>query len=210
MKTILCKICGTPKNIHPSQIGKIATCGSPSCKYFYRSTEVSNRGVQWRIKQSESARKAGAGKWMMGRRNFHSAEAKSHFSERWLGSGNPRWKGGVTRSESHAKWMKANPERVNYYNRIRKAWRRGSHGSYTLGEWLALKRAYLFSCPACGKTEPEIKLTADHIVPIRLGGATDIGNIQPLCGRCNGSKRIQIVKFASSLIVAKFKTTIAA
>ena len=39
-------------------------------------------------------------------------------------------------------------------------------------------------CVACGDS----KVTIDHIVPIAKGGRHSVGNIQPMCRRCNGSK----------------------
>jgi 5-methylcytosine-specific restriction endonuclease McrA len=207
---IRCVVCDKPRCITKQFLGLLKTCGSKDCMKIRRSRMSAHRTEESIARQSAYAKAHNFGIWMTGRTNHHSKEAKHMFSERWKGAGNPRWKGGVTRSESHSKWMKANPQRVNHYSRIRKAWRRGAEGSYTLGEWLALKRGYLFTCPSCVKSEPEIKLTVDHIVPIKKGGSTDITNIQPLCGHCNGSKRVQIKKFDTAPIVAKFKAIIAA
>jgi hypothetical protein len=47
---------------------------------------------------------------------------------------------------------------------------------------------YNHTCLCCGRQEPEIALTIDHVVPLSKGGAHDISNIQPLCGSCNTSK----------------------
>jgi 5-methylcytosine-specific restriction endonuclease McrA len=38
-------------------------------------------------------------------------------------------------------------------------------------------------------------LTADHIVPVELGGSSYISNIQPLCQTCNSSKGIRIIDY---------------
>jgi 5-methylcytosine-specific restriction protein A len=40
-------------------------------------------------------------------------------------------------------------------------------------------------CSNCGAT---YDLTADHIVPLRLGGTSDEGNVIVLCRSCNGAK----------------------
>ncbi len=40
-------------------------------------------------------------------------------------------------------------------------------------------------CMACGVDRP---LEVDHIVPVNMGGKTEPGNLQALCGRCNRQK----------------------
>lgn len=62
---------------------------------------------------------------------------------------------------------------------------------FTLTEWLELKKKYEFTCLCCGKKEPDIILTVDHIIPLAAGGLNKIENIQPLCGTCNRKKRRQ-------------------
>lgn len=69
-------------------------------------------------------------------------------------------------------------------------------GSHTLGEWETLKAQYNWTCPSCGKKEPEIKLTEDHIIPISRGGSNNIENIQPLCGPCNSKKYTNIIRYS--------------
>lgn len=62
-------------------------------------------------------------------------------------------------------------------------------GHHTQLQWEFLKGAHNYQCRMCNKMEPEIKLTKDHIIPIRHGGNDDIQNIQPLCRSCNSKKR---------------------
>ena len=52
-----------------------------------------------------------------------------------------------------------------------------------------------FICPSCKKSEPEIKLTRDHILPLSMGGTDNIENIQPLCKKCNSKKHTRIIKY---------------
>lgn len=68
-------------------------------------------------------------------------------------------------------------------------------GSHTIGEWETLKAQYNYTCLSCGKREPHIKLTKDHIIPISKGGSNNIENIQPLCQPCNSSKYVKIFSF---------------
>ena len=76
--------------------------------------------------------------------------------------------------------------KVNYHKR--KARIRGNGGVFTKEQWQKLKKDCGYRCLACGKSEPEIQLTPDHVIPIAQGGRNDIDNIQPLCLKCNLSK----------------------
>ncbi len=53
-----------------------------------------------------------------------------------------------------------------------------------------------FSCCACGRNprSHNINLEVDHILPIKLGGKTDDGNLQTLCQECNRAKSAKKVK----------------
>ncbi|MCR4305479.1 MAG: HNH endonuclease [Candidatus Daviesbacteria bacterium] len=77
----------------------------------------------------------------------------------------------------------------------RRAIKNNAEGSHTFGEWETLKAQYNWTCPCCHKSEPEIKLTQDHIVPLSKGGSNNIENIQPLCNSCNSKKWTQIIKY---------------
>lgn len=61
----------------------------------------------------------------------------------------------------------------------------GVPGRLMVEEWIELKRRYCYTCLACGRSEPEIKLTMDHVIPLSKGGPNTIDNIQPLCVSCN-------------------------
>lgn len=47
-------------------------------------------------------------------------------------------------------------------------------------------------CKQCGATE---NLTVDHIIPVSLGGSSDLFNLQVLCGECNLKKGHQTTMF---------------
>lgn len=60
-------------------------------------------------------------------------------------------------------------------------------------EWNILKAFYKNRCVRCGRKESDdLRLTADHVIPLKMGGARNIGNIQPLCESCNKWKGSQI------------------
>ena len=163
----------------------------------------------------EIALRTGRGKWNKGRKSTeeqkrkmseahkgrssgmkgkkHSEETLKKMSELKKGERHPGWKGGISKTNfTHKKWLKENKERVAFLNERRRAMKRNAEGSHTFGEWELLKRQYGYKCPLCGKQEPEIKLTQDHIIPLSKGGSDYIENIQPLCGSCNSRKKDKI------------------
>lgn len=106
------------------------------------------------------------------------------------GNKNSRWRGG----ENTKKVRKC------FYERRRELRKLGNGGSHTLAEWMALKIFYGFMCLCCKKSEPEIKLTEDHIIPLSKGGSDNIENIQPLCQGCNSKKLTKIINYSSFFV----------
>jgi 5-methylcytosine-specific restriction endonuclease McrA len=100
-----------------------------------------------------------------------------------------------TRKDKHAiavkRWGQNNPDSLLAIVHRRRAKRYQNGGSYTVQEWKELKSHYNHTCLCCGKQEPEIKLTVDHVIPIARGGTDNIDNIQPLCRKCNASKNVK-------------------
>lgn len=89
-----------------------------------------------------------------------------------------------------------NPEYVSW---LKNQWhhrRRNATGKHTFDEWELLKARFNWMCPRCKKREPEIKLTADHIIPLSvIGSSNNIENIQPLCQPCNSWKNKKTIKY---------------
>jgi len=115
----------------------------------------------------------------------HSQATRTKMSDgSRSGPNNNAWKGGIT-----------TPERLRFLQRRRKVRKRANGGTHTFVQWEELKRQYSHTCPSCGRCEPQVKLTEDHIIPISRGGTDNIDNIQPLCQSCNSTKYRKIIRF---------------
>lgn len=95
--------------------------------------------------------------------------------------------------KAHSKWQKQNLDKVNAATHRRRSNLNNAEGNYTAQEWRDLKAKYDHRCLMCGRQEPDVKLTVDHIVPPAKGGTNSIDNIQPLCKSCNSKKHQGIV-----------------
>lgn len=58
-----------------------------------------------------------------------------------------------------------------------------------------LRALYRSTCLACGRREPAIRLTVDHVIPLSLGGTNSLDNFQPLCADCNRRKGARLVDY---------------
>ena len=103
---------------------------------------------------------------------------------RFRGKDSPNWKGGLEHTRETKRICEAR----------RRAIKRNAKGDFKKEEWSKLKEDCNFMCQLCGRLEPEIKLTIDHIIPLINGGAHCVDNIQPLCLSCNSSKKGRIWK----------------
>ena len=81
-------------------------------------------------------------------------------------------------------------ERKREADRVRMAERRANEPN-----WEDI-RAFVLSvyepfCVYCGEPDP---ISVDHVIPFAKGGAADITNLVPACGRCNSGKRDRDLK----------------
>lgn len=118
-----------------------------------------------------------------------------HFEKYKIYSSNYRKRHPDALACSRRRYRFKHPDRVAIMKRIRRNRELGASGSHTYQQWLDLKKFYNYTCPACLRMEPEIKLTEDHIKPLSRGGSDYIINIQPLCVSCNSKKHTQDIQY---------------
>ena len=166
------------KGSHPSSKTEFKKGFSPwiTGKHHTKKTKETLRNKRLGQKIHSEKWKKELSKKMMG--NKHSVGKN-------IGAKNHLWKGGISKNKKYVSWSK------NSRNRKK----RKADGSHTFGEWELLKKQYGYMCPCCGKSEPEISLTEDHIIPLSKGGSDYIENIQPLCMHCNFVKHTKIIKY---------------
>lgn len=112
---------------------------------------------------------------------FCSVKCRVKYNNRKIKARNPkRWR-----------------ERRNFDTMQRRYRIKANGGKFTLEEWKQMKKDCNYTCPECHKSEPEIKLTIDHKIPLTRGGKHEKENIQPLCSRCNTIKGNKIAPLKS-------------
>lgn len=129
-----------------------------------------------------------------GKRN---PERKLEIGRRWK-ERNPEKAKAVARAAR----LRSVRKRPNYHRRLwviyaanQRARDRGVPGELTLEEWEQIKSKYNHTCLGCGRKEPDIKLTIDHVVPTSRGGVNNASNVQPLCLSCNSRKSDKIIDY---------------
>jgi 5-methylcytosine-specific restriction endonuclease McrA len=89
-------------------------------------------------------------------------------------------------AERHARAHRQHPERARMRNAAFRARAVNAPGrGVTAAEWLEMLDA---SCGLCAYCAARVPLTADHIEPLKHGGAHDPDNIAVCCRPCNSSK----------------------
>jgi 5-methylcytosine-specific restriction endonuclease McrA len=98
-------------------------------------------------------------------------------------------------------WKAANPDKVRAAALRRLERSRGNGAAYTIEEWRLLLD---FFGPTCLKCGAEQNISADHVIPLALGGVDAIVNIQPLCRTCNSQKQATVIDYRDPHILTRF------
>jgi 5-methylcytosine-specific restriction endonuclease McrA len=122
-------------------------------------------------------------------------------TDRWLAK-NKDWQIAYHREWYHTKldkkkrnqYLRDSGKGVMYTNK-RRAIKAGLTEHHTQEEWNLLVERCGSKCLACKKVR---KMTPDHVIPLSLGGADTIDNIQPLCRSCNCSKGSKMTDYRAN------------
>jgi 5-methylcytosine-specific restriction endonuclease McrA len=142
-----------------------------------------SRSPQQRAKYREDAKKAK--RWQRPHIIAHRAEYyRLHRDEAKLRDQKRRERDPATyKANRSARWHK------------RRAILLGLNEHFSEADWTGLKKRYGHQCLRCHRCEPEIQLTADHVIPLSRGGGNTVANLQPLCGDCNCWKGTKTIDF---------------
>jgi 5-methylcytosine-specific restriction endonuclease McrA len=193
----ICPNCGIKFWSHNKTCSKV-------CRYSMSAIGISaaNRG---RKRSPESIEK-GAAKLRGRKRGKNKGPHRTNPGQSArLRINNPMFK-----EEHRAKLRKPKPpghgEKVSralkgkYTGEKSSAWKGGPSISRPLGrhtplEWEELKKQHKYTCLCCMRSEPDISLEKDHIIPVSKGGSNFIENIQPLCVSCNRRKSAKVIRY---------------
>ena len=159
-------------------------CLSSQKKKRYRENieQIKSQSKEYYLKNADRIKSQS--KWQRTHSDRVNINSRKHY-----------WNNVVQHRTRKLDYQKANPEKMRANAARRRTRKTQAGGSYTVAEWQALKAKYNDTCLCCGRREPIIKLTADHVIPVIKGGSSEIGNIQPLCLPCNKSKYNKIIDY---------------
>lgn len=172
-----CKTCNSAKR-RKNKEANIERERAVQAAYYQKNSESIKSYVnQWRKENPDKCkqyRKDYRDRNVEAERERHRLKARRQPRER--------------KRQTESRYLKKYPERNRAKSHRRRSRVRGN------GEWLVLekeyRRLYASDCVVCGSVE---KITVDHVIPIARGGRHSIGNLQPLCLRCNTSKGARLM-----------------
>lgn len=192
-----CEKCGT-NNWYSNGRRRCIECARLYHKEWYEANkeEEKKRVKNWRLSNLDKDREI--------HRKYRQSnkDNEQRRIQRW-GKSNPERMGAIKRKSKaknyehsaavNREWQRANPDKMAASYHKRQAKKKINGGSFTAQEWRELCNRYGGKCLRCGRSD--VKLTVDHVLPIDLGGSSDIGNIQPLCKSCNSWKSRRHIDF---------------
>src|SRR5260221_3648774 len=97
--------------------------------------------------------------------------------------------------EATRRWRANHPITSQVSGNNTRSKREGATGIITEQEWIFILEKHEYKCASCREQR---KLEIEHVVPIKLGGANVVENIQPLCHRCNMRKMQKLTDYRKS------------
>ena len=97
--------------------------------------------------------------------------------------------------EYRRQYKQKNRDIIKQQKQQYRARKHNAPGSFTESQFAQIKALFNYTCPMCKKSEPEITLTRDHVIPLKKHGTNYIENIQPLCAACNSKKGTAHIDF---------------
>lgn len=200
-RCIECKQVRHPTDFHkhPKMLnGRINKCKECVIKRTIQRRKERLKGIPPQKLTHDAIWKERMSKLLSGRKIPQSVTDKIRKSRTYgYAEKSPYWKGGISKDPDYftiknREWINANRDRKNWHNNNRRKLVIANGGTHTYQEWLDCKKKHNNTCLMCMKTEPDVKLTIDHIIPVSRGGKNNISNIQPLCRSCNSSKSNKI------------------
>lgn len=212
-----CILCGKPATITHGHAPAVSldTLQSSGGSFAFQ-------GIEMTVRDGKPCKKCGTSEWYSsgncvlcskeansrwrqsnsGHPRHNNSETARESSRRWkrknraaVNEYNKKWSRAhpEARLQNHRRWYQANPEAVTANTQRRRTRSTSAGGSFTAGEFKALISHYGNKCLCCGRSD--VKLTADHVIPVSRGGTSNIDNIQPLCKSCNSQKHDKTIDY---------------
>jgi 5-methylcytosine-specific restriction endonuclease McrA len=137
------------------------------------------RSKAWREANPEKV-KANNDRW-------NTKETRDRYKETQRRCGAEHYRANRERkAETTAAWRAENRDRVNEYQRRRRARKMGSDPDLTTTEWLEILEEFDHCCAYCQARD--VSLEIEHVTPISRGGRHTRANVVPACRSCNARK----------------------
>lgn len=196
------KKCGSCKNIKPiSNFNKnrnrkdglcfeCKSCNSERHKKY----DINNPGKlnQWG-RNNPKKRNESVLRWAHSHKEYYKKYRDSHVEQSRESVRKSRIIHIESTRERERKYRLEHPEKSIEQNRRRRARILGCGGTIKEEEWKELKNKFGNICLCCKRND--VKLTLDHVIPLKLGGENIIENAQPLCQPCNSRKGIKVIDY---------------